>query len=121
MKTYYTYRIRVANEKWVQVEKWSPQRQELGQPYGVFRYTEKLAELTPLWQLSCENSLNDSGKARQLGEVLFEILFDDALRQDFVNFYHQVVQQEQELLRVELDIDERKMPEVAALPWEFLC
>ena len=60
-------------------------------------------------------------KHAELGEVLFEILFDDVLRQDFANFYHQVVQEEKQLLRVELDIDETLMPEVAALPWEFMC
>jgi hypothetical protein len=53
--------------------------------------------------------------------VLFNVLFDDRLRPDFVSFYHQVVQQEKQLLRVELDIDEQGMPEFAALPWEFLC
>ncbi|MGB6170171.1 MAG: hypothetical protein WBF52_21500, partial [Geitlerinemataceae cyanobacterium] len=120
-KTYYTYRIRVANRDRVQVEKWDSQRQHLGQPSGIFRYQEKLEELTPLLKIARENRLKDSGKARELGEALFDILFDDRLRQDFVNFYYKVVQQEKQLLRVELDIDERGMPEVAALPWEFLC
>ena len=120
-KTYYTYRIRVANDERVQVEKWNTQHQDLGQPSGIFRYRENLEKLTPLLQLARENTLNDSGKARQLGETLFDILFDDRLLIDFVTFYNKVVQQEKQLLRVELDIDERKMPEVAALPWEFLC
>ena len=52
---------------------------------------------------------------------MFDILFDDVLLHDFVNFYHRVVQQEKQLLRVELDIDEQGMPEIAALPWEFMC
>jgi hypothetical protein len=121
-KTYYTYRIRVANYEWVQVEKWNAQHQDLGQPSRVFRYKEKLEEITPLLQIAGKkDELNDSSKARALGEALFDVLFDDVLRQDFVNFYHQVVQQEKQLLRVELDIDEQGMPEVAALPWEFLC
>jgi hypothetical protein len=121
-KTYYTYRIRVANYERVQVEKWDAQHQELGQPSGVFRYKEKLEEIAPLLQAARKkDELNDSSKARALGEALFDVLFDDVLCQDFVNFYYQVVQQEKQLLRVELDIDERGMPEVAALPWEFLC
>ncbi|MEP0786226.1 CHAT domain-containing protein [Coleofasciculus sp. FACHB-129] len=123
-KTYYTYRIRVANYERVQVEKWNAQHQDLGQPSRVFRYKEKLEEITPLLKIAGKkdkDGLNDSSKARALGEALFDVLFDDVLSQDFVNFYHQVVQQEKQLLRVELDIDEQGMPEVAALPWEFLC
>lgn len=120
-KTYYTYRIRVANCERVQVEKWDAKHQNLGQPSGVFCYQDKLEEISPLLQIACKNNLNDPSKTRALGEALFDTLFDDILRQDFVNFYHQVVQQEKQLLRVELDIDERGMPEVAALPWEFLC
>lgn len=121
-KTYYTYRISVANRERVQVEKRNAQHQELGQPSGVFRYEEKLEEMAPLLQAARKkDELNDSSKARALGEALFDVLFDDVLRQDFVSFYHHVVQQEKQLLRVELDIDERGMPKVAALPWEFLC
>ena len=120
-KTYYTYRIRVANRERVQVEKWSPQHQDLGQPSGVFRYKEKLEEMVPLLQMAFSNGLIDSSKARTLGETLFDVLFEDKLLHDFINFYQRVVQQEKQLLRVELDIDEQGMPEVAALPWEFLC
>ena len=120
-KSYYTYRIRVANYERVQVEKWDAQHQDLGQPSGVFRYQDKLEDITPLLEIASQkDALNDSSKTRLLGETLFDILFDDVLRQDFVNFYYQVVHQEKQLIRVELEIDERKMPEVAALPWEFL-
>ena len=75
-KTYYTYRIRVANRNWVQVEKWDNKREHLGQPHGVFRYQEKIDEITPLLEIARKNNLNDSSKVRALGEVLFDILFD---------------------------------------------
>ncbi len=123
-KSYYTYRIRVANNERVQVEKSDAQHQSLGEPSGIFQYQEKIAEAQPILEIArnnIENELNDSAKTRALGETLFEILFDDVLRQDFVNFYFQVVQQDKQILRVELDIDEQGMPEVAALPWEFMC
>ena len=123
-KTYYTYRICIANHENVKIEKTDPERQSLGQPSGSFRYQEKIAVAEPILEIArnnVENELNDAAKTRELGEALFEILFDDVLRQDFVNFYYQVVQQEKQLLRVELDIDEALMPEVAALPWEFMC
>jgi hypothetical protein len=120
-KTYCTYRIRVANRDRIQVEKWDSQHQDRGQPSGAFQYQQKLPEIAPLLQTVRNNELNDSTLARSLGEALFDVLFDDVLRQDFVNFYYQVVQQEKQLLRVELDIDEQGMPEIAALPWEFMC
>ncbi|WP_199295852.1 CHAT domain-containing protein [Trichocoleus sp. FACHB-591] len=123
-KTYYTYRIKVANRERVEVEKSNPQHQSLGEPSGVFRYQERIAAAQPILEIArnnIENELNDSTQTRAIGEALFEILFDDVLRQDFVNFHFQVVQQEKQLLRVELDIDERGMPEIAALPWEFMC
>ncbi len=119
-KTYYTYRIRLSNYDRVQIEKRDSQHQSLGEPAGALRYQEKLPELTPLLQLVKDGAINDSRQTRLLGEILFDVLFDDGLRPDFVSFYHQVVQQEKQLLRVELDIDELGMPDLAALPWEFL-
>lgn len=78
--------------------------------------------MIPLLEIAREQTrFNDDKQARKLGEALFDCLFNDVLRQDFVTFYYKVVQQEKQLLRVELDIDEREMPEIAALPWEFLC
>ncbi|NEQ81679.1 MAG: CHAT domain-containing protein, partial [Moorea sp. SIO2I5] len=120
VKTYYTYRISVANRNRVQVEKRDNHKNNLGQPSGVFRYQEKLEKITPLLEIAQKGKLDDSSQARALGEALFDVLFDDVLRQNFVEFYNQVVHEKEQILRVELDIDERLMPEVAALPWEFL-
>ncbi|MBW4506839.1 MAG: CHAT domain-containing protein [Scytonematopsis contorta HA4267-MV1] len=120
-KNYYTYRIRLVNYERVQVEKWDAKHQLLGEPYGVFSYTDNLEEINSLVQTAQSGEIKNSKQARMLGEALFNALFDNTLRQDFVNFHGQVVQQEKQLLRVELDIDEQGMPEVAALPWEFMC
>lgn len=120
-KKYYTYRVRVANGDRVQIEKWDAQHQSLGEPSGAFRLKDRLPEISSLVQSSHNNELIAASQSRSLGEALFDALFDEVLRQDFVNFYHQVVQEKKHLLRVELDIDERGMPDVAALPWEFMC
>jgi hypothetical protein len=112
MKKYFTYRICVNNDKRVHIEKYDSERQLLGRPSGDFLYPENRAEIQ---QLLADNQF------RQLGESLFKSLFDPGLRQDILNFYSQSVQREEQLLRIELDIDETIMPEVAALPWEFLC
>jgi hypothetical protein len=119
--TYYTFRIRLANDKLVWVEKWDEQHQSKGELSRLFRYKEKLEQINTLLQPVLTNELNNSQQARQLGEVLFEAIFDDVLRQEFVNFYQETVRDRKQLLRIELDVDEQTMPDVAALPWEFMC
>jgi hypothetical protein len=119
-KAYCTYRIQLTNNNRVQIKKSDAQHQSLGNPDGVLRYRDKLPEFTPLLQL-VKDGVIDSGQTRRLGELLFDVLFDDGLRPDFVKFYQEVVQRDKQLLRVELDIDEKEMPEVASLPWEFMC
>jgi hypothetical protein len=121
IKAYYTYRIRIANTDRVQVEKWDAQHQSLGEPSGRFGSQAQREAIAPLVQASNDDDINHASQSRAIGEALFDLLFDDVLRQDFVNFYHQVVQEKKHLLRVELDIDEQGMPDVAALPWEFTC
>lgn len=120
-KTYYTFRIRLANDELVRVEKWDEQHQSKGEPSRPFRYKEKLEQITSLLQPILSDELNSSKQARALGEVLFDAVFDDVLRQEFVNCYQEAVRDKKQLLRIELDIDEQTMPEVAALPWEFMC
>jgi hypothetical protein len=121
MSEYYTYRIRLANRDRVQVEKLNPQKQSVGQPGGAFGYKNGRKTEIDQWLTQAKtNQLNDSQTVRELGEALFEALFEPALRQDFIGFYDQVVHKENKLLRVELDIDEQALPDVAALPWEFM-
>jgi hypothetical protein len=121
MSEYYTYRIRLANRDRVQVEKLNPQKQSVGQPSGAFGYKNGRKTEIDQWLTQAKtNQLNDSQTVRELGEALFEALFEPALRQDFIGFYDQVVHKENKLLRVELDIDEQALPDVAALPWEFM-
>ncbi|MGL5082950.1 MAG: CHAT domain-containing protein [Microcoleaceae cyanobacterium] len=118
-KTYYTYRIRIANPERVQVERRDPENQTMGEPAGVFQYEAE--QIKPLLEAAAQNEFKDEKQAQYLGETLFNTLFDPTLRQDFVNFYQQVVRLEKQLLRVELDIDEQGMPAIAALPWELMC
>jgi hypothetical protein len=113
------YRIRVANLTTVQVEKWDANHSSQGQPSGKLRYEEKKNDLVPLLEAQ-RNYENNSQAAKELGEMLFEVLFDDTLRNDFVLFYNDVVQKQKQILRIELDIDEQSLPEIAALPWEFM-
>jgi hypothetical protein len=113
------YRIKVANLTTVQVEKWDSNHVSQGQPSGKLRYRTKKNALAPLLEAQ-RNYGNNPKTVQKLGEMLFEVLFDDTLRNDFVLFYNQVVQIQKQILRIELDIDEKSLPEIAALPWEFM-
>ena len=122
-KTYQTYRIEVVSLDRVRFEKRDAQNQVLEESIPAnLRYQEKLEEVTELVENANDNSLNEASEVRKLGETLFDILFENNERcQDFVEFYNEVVENQDQFLRVELNIDEEKMPELAALPWEFMC
>jgi hypothetical protein len=114
----YLYQIKVANRNTVQVNKLDQKRSSLGQPAGVLHYEEKREVLEPLLEAQ-RNHENNGEKIKALGEILFSILFEQALQIDFVTFYNQA-RQEKKILRIELDIDEKNLPDIAALPWEFM-
>ena len=121
MSEYYTYRLRLNTDNHVRAEKRSPTNAVLGEPAGQFRYNGDLKRLIDnLSQKAHENQLKSDEQSKQLGEALFEALFDDGLRNDFVTLYNQAVHHEHKMLRLELDINEALMPDVAALPWEFM-
>jgi hypothetical protein len=118
-KTCYTYRISVKNRQTIEIDKYNPQNQFLGRASGKFCYEENKQQIQALLQNALDNQLSEK-KCRQLGETLFNSLFNSVLRQDFINFYEAHVIKEQQFIRIELDIDEQQMPEIAALPWEFM-
>ncbi|MDE5093301.1 MAG: CHAT domain-containing protein [Trichodesmium sp. St11_bin5] len=118
--SYYIYRIYLENNHDVKIEKYDHRKIFLGRTSGKFCYQEKEKEIQNLLEFAINNELNAEQNS-QLGEALFKSLFDDRLGQEFINFYDKVVLKKEQKLRIQLDIDEKKMPEFAALPWEFLC
>ncbi|NES87358.1 MAG: CHAT domain-containing protein [Moorea sp. SIO1G6] len=120
-RAYYTYRIYLINYYTVGVEKKEPGKHH-NPIFTAFRYQDKITpEVKKLIEEVHKNGPKDANQSRLLGEALFDALFDDRLCDDFVTFYHEVVHKQKQLLRVELDIDEQNIPEVAAFPWEFMC
>ncbi|NEO46011.1 MAG: CHAT domain-containing protein [Moorea sp. SIO4A3] len=117
----YTYRIQVIPPRTVRVEKKEPGKLD-NIISREFRYQDKItSEVRELIEKVRKNEIKDANQSRLLGEALFDSLFDDVLCYDFIRFYNEVVRTKQQLLRVELDIDEQNIPEVAAFPWEFMC
>jgi hypothetical protein len=118
--SYSIYRIHLKNHHNVEIEKYDERKKSLGRPSGKFCYQEKQQEIQGLLEVASNSQLT-AEKTCQLGEALFDSLFDSKLGQNFIDFYFQFVQEKEQKLRIELDIDEQEMPEFAALPWEFLC
>ena len=114
----YVYHIRISQDR-VHIEKRGPRKNLLGQPSGRFHYQgRERARIQELQRAARDNTLAPSAM-REIGELLSQALLDDLLRRDFFILYEQV-RREDALLRIEIDIDERALPEVAALPWEWM-
>lgn len=119
--SYYTYRIRLTNYDRVQAEVRDANGRVIGEPSGVFGYKGALKkQIDALVHQAQTGGLQTDDEAKRLGELLFNALFDVGLRSDFSTLYTQVVHGKRELLRIELDVDETALPDVAALPWEFM-
>ncbi|MDY6939315.1 MAG: GUN4 domain-containing protein [Cyanobacteriota bacterium] len=119
--SYYTYRIKIENKQDVKVEKLDLNDRVIENPSGKLRLDKLTNKVRKLLQLSKSKQLNDSRQSKLLGEALFDSLFDDVLCQNFIDFYDLIIRKEQKRIRIELDINEKLMPELAALPWEFMC
>lgn len=119
--TTYTYHINIINRDSVQVRKIDENGQTVGNPSGTFAYKgsrkKQIASLYP----KAQDGTITSSEVETLGQSLFNVLFDNSLRVDFLTTYNQFRDNKSVTLRVELGIDEKTLPEVAALPWEFLC
>ena len=113
----FTYRIRISNLSEVRVEKRDAEQNVLGNPVGHFN-SENLEQIRTCHQAAAERKLlGDDVEA--LGELLFHTLLDERLRYDFFSFY-ETAKRENRSLRIELEVDETQLPEIVALPWEFL-
>jgi hypothetical protein len=118
-KHYYTYRITIADRKNVQVEKRDPDNKLLGQPSGKFGYKGRFEKRIQEFSQAAYAGALAGPNVQDLGEMLFDALFDEVLQRDFFDLYEKAYR-EHALLRLELDINERELPDVAALPWEFM-
>jgi hypothetical protein len=118
-RDYYTYRIRINNRQRVQAEMRDLEDHLKGEPEGRLTYDDACqAQVQALHQAAQAGQI-DGSQIKTLGEKLFGALFDERLRHDFFGLY-EAARKEGALVRVELDVDERALPDLAALPWEFM-
>jgi hypothetical protein len=111
----YTYKILIANKDKVRVEQHGPGNTLIGEPSGKF-FSENLSDIQMLADKAGDGKLKTPD---EFGELLFNTLFDDKLKTDFSVFCNKAIS-EKAILRIELDIDENQLPEIAAIPWEFI-
>lgn len=115
----YTYRVVLTNLERVRAFKFTPASSGNSGGQGNLGLDETArASLKELTQASFDNKATEA-QVRELGEKLFDVVFDQALAIDFLNFYNQV-RADSGLIRFILDIDEQILPELQALPWEFM-
>src|SRR5262249_10478598 len=61
-----------------------------------------------------------SGEVRELGVLLYETVFDPAVESRALAVLDQARRTPGGLFRIEILVDDQALPEIAALPWEFL-
>jgi len=117
---YYTLRLRVISRTHVQGEVLDPQNNLLREPNGNLRYADELRDQIDTFKAAAQGKALFDNQVKAFGETLFEVLFNDGIRHEFYRLYNEIVHGEKRLLRIELDINERTFPALAALPWEFM-
>ncbi|MBE2220601.1 MAG: CHAT domain-containing protein [Anaerolineae bacterium] len=119
-KGFITYTIQVFNKATVHVSVSEANENFLGYPKQYpFNYSKKRRKLNELTKKARENQLETEADNIELGEKLYETLFDPAHQSDFISIYDKAIQKDKPLL-IQLEIDEIVLTEVAAYPWEFM-
>jgi len=116
---YFIFRIEIADRDRIKVEIRDPANNKRSF-YEKFNYKDDHKTLIQKLHEEARGGALDSPDAvAKLGETLFAVLFDVHLGHEFFRYY-ELAERAKTLLRLELDVDEREFPEVAALPWEFM-
>ena len=118
-QAHYTFRVQITSKEGVRVDVYDAENNDKGHPSGSFGFRGKVrTRILKLHQAAQRGEVTET-EIQELGEKLFEILLDQGLRARFFMFRDEA-RQKNVALRFELDIDERQLPEIAALPWEFM-
>lgn len=120
MSQYYRYVVTVTDGgKEIRVDARAPDGKSIKEPGGPCKVAEQLEKLRQLAEQIKQPSARP-GLFNELGEALFNALFPPDVMGDFRGLLTKVMGEKSTCLRLELDLDEYKLPAIAALPWEFL-
>ncbi|MCA9942344.1 MAG: CHAT domain-containing protein [Anaerolineales bacterium] len=117
----YTYHVNIISRESVQVRKIDGNGRSAGNPPGTFGYKGNRKKLIENLSQKANARTITSDEIQTLGETLFQVLFNESLRVDFLKTYNELKKENNITLRLELGADEKTLPDVAAIPWEFLC
>lgn len=115
---YFNYHISITDIGRIRIKKSGP-KPDMGESSGIFNYAANKDYIHTLHEAARTNNISET-HLQELGILLFNTLFDKSLQQNFFDFYTEIIQKKGAFLRLELDVDERCLPDVAALPWELM-
>ena len=119
MSQYYRYHVQlIEGGSRIQIDARNPRGETINEPGGASGLGEIPPHIDKLVG-KVRRGTARSAEMDQLGELLFEALFPSGVTTHLRDLLTKS-SQEEAILRLELDLDEEKLPAMAALPWEFL-
>jgi len=110
--------ISIRNENTINVKKWYSNLTQPESLPGKFRQDQITHEV----QQIIKNPTSLKGeKIRKIGNALFEALFDNDLRENFLKSYQEITKNKKQILNIILEINETALSEVVTYPWELMC
>jgi hypothetical protein len=129
----YLFRLYISNLQTVRASITKPDDAEFKEktPKGKLRFTKNKTKILALVDKACHSPNSDGAitqtEIKELGTLLFNVLFEGAVRDRFWEYYDNVKEENQKqpgsaVLSIELLFDEevKGVPLLASLPWEFL-
>ena len=119
---HYIYRVTITHPDTVRIEKCLLSSGNYDGPplIGTFQM-EFASKALDLHNKILRGKRKLSTVAQELGEYLFKSLFVGPISDDFIKYYRKTSNEQNKIIRLELEIDEQHVTNVAALPWELMC
>ncbi len=119
MNQYYRYCVELTDEgRRIRVDARDPDGKMISEPGGDCQVGEHVEQLTRLADKVKRGTARPTDMD-ELGERMFNALFPAEVTTHLRDLLSRV-NREGKVLRLELDMDEAKLPAIAMLPWEFL-
>lgn len=122
-KRFYIFRLRIVNLEEVHAFLYDAERYDLGQPKGKFGYATASARIEELRERARQQAAGfadlTEDEVQELGELLFKTLFDEKLCERFAKHVRSATSAHNRV-RLEVEVEESVLPQIAVLPWEFM-
>lgn len=119
-KPYLTYHIHIINPRSVRVNVIDSTNKIIERKTYPFELTTDAIVQAEKLNIKIREDEISEEDLRRLAELLFKALFNDGHRNDFIRYYDRIKNEKGKYLRLELEIDEGYLPQIAAMPWECM-